>query len=419
MSLTPAGAPLPTLCEVCEQKRTGEFIVATGAREMHVFVREGAVAWATDSAEPASFSRMVKRACGIDDASLEEILQECRRSRIPLGETMVSLGLATEQQVHSALETQSRAVVRAIAALEQASFMFLERPAYLAYRADLTFDLTELLTEQTADVAPAVASSEPAPSWFRALRDLPAYSWSCECTGERILSHQRGVHREVPDVTHELEFAGATFVALRTQSHCLVGARFDESRWGWCRIDHGGALAAVVAAFAGGGAVALRSRETALRHGAPRDWECAPANHARSRVVDHAFHLAPGVLAFRVDHTGVQWNVWRRGAEPEELEEYSEFCNQTRAIIQRVAPAQPPINEMRAEQFVVAREERLCMRAREPVGDGHLTVWEIAEAGCPFGLGLAALSVIFRQALHDGRPITDLVPAHQPPDADE
>lgn len=58
------------LLEAATKQRTGELVVLVETREFHVYFREGLIAWAADSAEPAQFSRVIKKVCDIADDAL-------------------------------------------------------------------------------------------------------------------------------------------------------------------------------------------------------------------------------------------------------------------------------------------------------------------------------------------------------------
>src|SRR5690242_4483859 len=85
---------------------SGEFICASSALEVHVHLQLGRVAWATDSRHAFVFTRHLQEHAALTKEQFREVLEECRRNHLPLGETLVRWGLATLAQVRAALRHQ-------------------------------------------------------------------------------------------------------------------------------------------------------------------------------------------------------------------------------------------------------------------------------------------------------------------------
>lgn len=395
--------PLTTLISVALERRTGEFVVAVGAREMHVFVREGLVAWATDSSAPAFFSRTVKDLCGIDDATFGDVVEECRRSRLPLGETLVSLGLASHAQVHDALRAQTRRVLQAMDGLEGATFMFLERPGYLAYRSDLTFELSELLkTEPTAPRATPPPVPPPVSSDSRlvdSLAELRDHAWTVECTHHQVLA-QRGQGPEGLNLASAvLEQENVGFIAVRSEDFSLVGALRGEGRWTWTQVASPGALAKIIALLwrGAGRSTAWTSVATEWRRGV-RDSGLWP-------VIDQAFRLAPPIAALQVLVGEQRCTAGRHGVLPEDA---SWGWTRARAVMRQLRRDRSAAQRRATEQVMLSLGGQLYFGIHDELPSGHETsVLAMADPGCPVGLGFAALSLLFRHAAHERQADTE------------
>ena len=100
--------PFRALIELVEQSASGEFVCVAKSAEMHVFLQNGRVAWATDSSAPFAFSRWLLEHTGLTKEVFQEVLESCRRDRLPLGETLVEWRVATREEIKSALRFQIR-----------------------------------------------------------------------------------------------------------------------------------------------------------------------------------------------------------------------------------------------------------------------------------------------------------------------
>ncbi len=140
------GAILSQLNDLVERGASGEFVCSCSTAEVHVYMQGGRIAWARDSLHRRAFTEHLKEHAGVDQASVEEVLAECRRTRRPLGETLVTWKLATRDQVREAIRHQ---MVQALSMVERADpcrTLFLERAEDKRYDAQLTFQLFELVS---------------------------------------------------------------------------------------------------------------------------------------------------------------------------------------------------------------------------------------------------------------------------------
>lgn len=128
-------------------QKSGELICAGPSIEVHVYLQRGRVAWATDSLHPYEFGRYLRARTSIDETMFGELLDECRRDRLPLGEALVGWKLATWEQVQAALHHQVSLAMRALLEGKGGPALFLDRPRFTEYDERLTFDLSSFITE--------------------------------------------------------------------------------------------------------------------------------------------------------------------------------------------------------------------------------------------------------------------------------
>lgn len=160
-------APLSQLERLSRLGATGEFICASGPEEIHVYLQQGRIAWATCSAHPFEFARYIKEHSQIDDDTLRDVLTECRRQRLPFGETLVAWDLLGWDDIRAALRHQIRLTFEQLAALVDAQTMFLERRKFAEYNSRLTLELDSLALTPGAPPRgerPDEISDAPAPT---------------------------------------------------------------------------------------------------------------------------------------------------------------------------------------------------------------------------------------------------------------
>lgn len=154
------------LSRLSRSNASGEFIVASNDTEVHLYLQRGRIAWGTTSTNRFSFVRHLLETCDIDEASFREVVDSCRKNNQPLGETLVSWGLATFDQVRGALKSQLIESLRDLGGLEAAQTVFLHRGSYAEYNAELTFSFDELsvstgAADASSSTQPPVAQSGP------------------------------------------------------------------------------------------------------------------------------------------------------------------------------------------------------------------------------------------------------------------
>jgi hypothetical protein len=174
--VTAIETPIALLRRLSTEKATGELICAVGDLEVHAYLQQGRVAWATSSGARFAFARELLRRCDVDPTTLQELVEDCRRNRRPLGETLVAWSLASFEDVRESLRLQIRDALATLAEREHAPKLFLERGEnYLAYDSTLTFTIEELLDGVRA--APA-RPSEPPGVLEQLFVDVPEVRWA-------------------------------------------------------------------------------------------------------------------------------------------------------------------------------------------------------------------------------------------------
>ena len=134
--------PLFQLRELERAGATGELIAVVESIEVCVYLLRGRIAWAISSDSAGTLIHHLRERCRLDRAQLRSVLEECRSTQRPLGETLVARGLATREQVASALRQQIREVFGRLEGLTASRSLFV--PRELRYSEALTFTLDEV-----------------------------------------------------------------------------------------------------------------------------------------------------------------------------------------------------------------------------------------------------------------------------------
>jgi len=155
-------SPLARLSELSEVDSTGEYLVGGSGREIHVFLQDGRIAWATTSRAPHAFTRALLAQTEIPIRALRETIVACQLSREPFGECLIKRGLIGRAEVSRALKTQIVEALADLAGLSDVATVFL--PRHPSYWADGTFGLGELLLSDELLLAMSPAE-EPRSPW--------------------------------------------------------------------------------------------------------------------------------------------------------------------------------------------------------------------------------------------------------------
>lgn len=160
MLASTASSPFLQLCSHVDARRTGEFVASAANCEVHVFLLNGRVAWATDTRQPLEFIRFLTEERGVDPSTLREVVETCLRERRPLGDTLIEWNIASFDDVRDALEAQFRHSLDALRQEPDGSSVFLDRPHFQGYDERLTIDIAALFEEESAPAAEGNASQD-------------------------------------------------------------------------------------------------------------------------------------------------------------------------------------------------------------------------------------------------------------------
>jgi hypothetical protein len=295
--------PLDRLHALVRSGTSGELICAGGSLEIHVFLQSGKIVWATDSRHPFAFGTHLQEQARIDRETFRQVVEECRRERLPLGETLVEWGLATWEGVRASLAHQIENAITLLAKLDTAQILFLER-AFASYNEKLTFELGEFSAPiATASAEQPVDRTGRRAALARSLRtSVEGLAWVEVLDGERVvdadpISSSIRVPLELVRATlHD----GADFVAVRTARSSIVGLGVDRGRSLWCRLTPDSTFGGVVSAiWSIAGAIEKtfegpppRSDVAAWWLGSPH----APANEALGAFRDRAADVLAAIV---------------------------------------------------------------------------------------------------------------------------
>lgn len=293
---------------------SGELVVASDAVEIHIYLLEGRVAWGVSSASGNEFLRRLIEHHGIASGGLREVIDECRRTRARLGETLIARGFATEAQVRDALRSQITEALLATIAHPGAHCLFLSRR--LDYARELTFELDELAIEAGA----AAASSRPDVAQALAttvLDGVPGAVWS-EVVERGAVSALavRGLVRPseaVRRLQRLLDATGIHALTLRSPAHGAVVGQRRPGREGslWCAIGAGTKLG-VASAVLAGAVGEVESAAPAEELGDSWQEIVDPGAPLVPSVFAGAIHVADDLIAgFALGTRGGPTGVWR------------------------------------------------------------------------------------------------------------
>jgi hypothetical protein len=250
--------PLDALITHAKSGASGEFVCAAKLGEIHVYLQKGKIAWATDSKHAFAFASYLQAAAGIDKNTFRQVVEECRREKLPLGETIVAWGLTTLEGVREALFHQVEQALRLLSSVDTGQALFLER-VYRKYDERLVFHVSEFLDvlEPSEALPSPLAESQPPPSAHcsdlaRQLRSsVEGLSWVEVLKNDQVVDAdpvaQSG--RVASRLARSTLLDGADFIAVRSACSSVLGLSLSESRSVWCRIIADSTFGAVVSAI--------------------------------------------------------------------------------------------------------------------------------------------------------------------------
>lgn len=412
--------PLEMLKTIAADGGTGEFICASSTSEVHVFFQHGRIAWATDSLHPSAFTRSLQKSADLDPEAFRDILDSCRREKRPLGETLVSWGVASWDEVRDALRGQIELALEVLRPLPSAQTVFLDRTQQFAtYGSELTFDVTELLgaTSVGADEAASTASAAVPPSSpggrvSRRLFDVvDGIVWTELLDGETVLERfptaDDGASLLSVDIVSRTVLDGADLAVLRAPEGTLAGVALAGSRSLWCRLSVEATVGVAVAALSvfalkeGGGVPAA-----ALEGGAP-PW--AVGESAVNAELRDFLSRAPESLAAlitdgvdREPSCGVGSSITPECAL-DIVARRTAALNVPAPFVESPATCADPNDVAFNFRTLLTREKAAWCFGTE-LGPRHRkTLWLLLDRSSSQGLGWAYLTSLSRRLLHMGR----------------
>jgi hypothetical protein len=398
--MTSLAPPLHGFLELVSRRVSGEFVCVSPASELHFYLQAGRLAWATDSGLPFAFGRYLLEHTSMSKETFQEVLESCRRDRLPLGETLISWEVVTLDEIRAALRHQIDGALATLRRTARGRTIFLERQRqYATYDTRLTFDVEELLPRalprQLLDSVPGSDGGET--DVVRELRArVPEATWIELVTGDEVV--EQDPPRDLPWVPDGLlartALDGAETVVLRTARGAITGAVIDGGRRSlWCGVTIESKLGAVVSSLhaLAGFNPSLPPASTAPGRAAPRG----------TTALDRFLERAPEVLAvFVLDGDEAVMIAGRADVDPESMLPKV----RRRLPVLRLVPIEAPFEEpseleelgYRLRSAVTGEPEGWCFGA-ELGSDPERTAWVVTERRSAQGLGWAYLTSLVRQ----------------------
>lgn len=424
-------SPFIELCELATRGETGEFICATSALEVHVYLQRGRVAWATSSSHPFEFARYIKEHSRIGDDTFRQVVDECRRERLPLGETLVAWSLVGWEEVKAALRHQVGLALAALREIPCARTMFLERKRFTDYNPELTLELGTVLSVpppspvETADLTPKTSADSARGFAAQLLETIDGAAWVEVLDGEDLLEaapingttstqlQGRGASRVPAALVQSTLGDDADFVALRSARGSILGARLTRARRSlWCTLAADSTFGAAVSTVWSLSAVQPHSREAAEQPIDPTltGWVAGDGDSAAAVEIRGVFDRAREVVAALVlSATGEPLvGMARPGVD-------GERCVSLARRRLRVFGApmfdQPVAEESRPQmdalgfgfRTIVTGERGLWCFAAELLAARDQTLWVLTDRNASQGLGWACLTALGRGLTRAGR----------------
>lgn len=389
---------------------SGEFICASLDVEVHVHLQAGRVAWATNSRQPFAFTRHLQEHAQLGKDQFREALDECRRNRLPLGETLVAWKLATVEQVREALRHQISCALTALAGLARGQTVFLERAReYQQYAAELTFTLGEFAAELGVGTEADGHSKPPGRELLREIREAVSdVTWVELLDGEIVTAQDPdGAAGRVPVPLLKLTLLdGAKLVTLRSARGTLIGVSQRSSRSLWCCVPVDATFGTAVSALCASAGFEPAERPATTQK--PPDGGFLIGAHESSVVRElretlgrasdlvAALVLTPeGPEAFHGVGQGHASSAWCKDI----ITRRASVFALARDLFPQDAEAAPQGLEaygFRNLALATAEGDRWCFGA-ELAGHTAASIWIFVNRSATFGLGWAYLNALVRR----------------------
>ena len=395
-----AETPWQAVQRLAHTGATGELIVASDAIEIHVYLLDGRLAWGTSSTARNEFLRRLVEDHGISADALREVIEECRRSRGRLGETLIARGVATADQIRDALAAQIADALAAAHAHPGARCLFL--PRRLDYAMELTFTLAELAPRLDAQVV--VQRTNTRQTVVTSVLDgVPEALW-VEAVDRGIVVGRavRGEVRSTESVAGLQAMVSALELDALTLRSSANGAVVGQRMRGgsgqlWCGVAGGAKLGVTSAVLAAAADAMTIGPITDADDGQWRE-RADPGLALKPSVFASAVRTSDELCAgFALADDGALAGVWR-GATG--LDDHAGWAR-------RLAPTlTTPIRDAFSRTLAPLLYEQVSARAA--VGDvvyygtrlpaQAVAVWLVMRNWASQGLGWALLQTVARQA---------------------
>ena len=393
--------PFNALTELAEQGSSGEFVCVAPSAELHVYLQNGRVAWATDSSSPLAFSRWLLEHTGLTREVYLEVLESCRIDRLPLGETLVAWNVVSVDEIKSALRFQNSGALTHLQACDTGKTIFLERQReFASYDARLTFDLDDLVIPppressivQGGGLLDRLKVEIPDADWFELLDGAVTVGQLPEASTSRV----------DPRLAKASLLDGADLVAHRSARGTMLGVALGQHRSVWCRLEPAMAFATALGTICGAAAVDIRTMPPLGFD--PSDSPNRPIQRmgdraAALRVLESFLAQAPEALGTVVAERGeTVAAVMRRPWDPHVLTSLVERRSGLLDVSPTMSEAPPSSQGTHRSRSIVTAERNLwCFGAEIGTGFQRRTLWLFLDRGTAQGLGWAYLATLTRQ----------------------
>lgn len=146
--------PLGTVAELCAfvdelaPTDAGELVIGGAGAEGSVYVDARRICWAAAKGLARRLTQLLAEGGAVSPVDLEDVYRRCKASGVPLGESLVSLGVTSAPQLRAALAQHT---VESLAQLTGGANLGVWHPrAHGAYSARFTFGTAEVLARTGA-----------------------------------------------------------------------------------------------------------------------------------------------------------------------------------------------------------------------------------------------------------------------------
>lgn len=421
--------PFDALMDLAAAKATGELICVSKAGEVHLFLQRGRVAWATDSDHAFAFTRYLQRTAQIDADAFRDILDSCRREKRPLGETLVSWGVTTREEVREALAHQICLALQVLRRVGGARTVFLDRTAQFApYDSSFTFDVREIVELAEGGSSEAARGGEspprdpveaepssvkgPPPSRHarRLIERVEGIEWAELFDGTTLLecapepSPRPRFPREIIERT---VLDGAELVALRSPEGTLAGVALPASQSLWCRLGADATVGAAISALGAFGVTSSSRPHDAppLASGWTKPWSIGDGDAPPLKELRCFVDRAPETLAAVLTSSDEGGDGWTLGVGSSAVDDqWTLSLARRRAAVLGAQPFESPEQPEDDVGFrfrsMVTGEARVWCFGAELATHPRCMVWLLLDRRTTQGLGWAYLTSLSRQLLH-------------------